>query len=189
MAWKKKAAPKLYSEEMLYEYAIGALARRMRTVAEIKRLMRTRTAHQPDSDALIEAVVGRLKQQRYLNDTNYATMYSVARRDTEKFGRMRVAHELKARGVHSEIVEKTVGESYAAVDEQKLAREFANRKRLKAPKDQKEAARIFRTMARAGFSSRTIVQLLRQWKVEEETLTALEQEREAALESPPEEEA
>ena len=28
-----------YSEDELYEYAVGALARRMRTVAELKRLM------------------------------------------------------------------------------------------------------------------------------------------------------
>ena len=62
----------------------------------------------------------------------------------------------------------------------RLARQFAERKRLQQPKDQKEAARIFRMMARAGFSSRVIVQLLRQWKVEDEALSALEQEREAA---------
>ena len=29
-----------YSEEELYEYGVGALARRMRTVAELKRLLR-----------------------------------------------------------------------------------------------------------------------------------------------------
>jgi regulatory protein len=31
-----------YSEDELYEYAVAALARRMRTVAELKRLMRAR---------------------------------------------------------------------------------------------------------------------------------------------------
>ena len=31
-----------YSEDEMYEYAVGALARRMRTVAELKRLMRAR---------------------------------------------------------------------------------------------------------------------------------------------------
>src|SRR6266513_960925 len=106
MSWKKSPAKKLYTEQTLYDYAIAALARRMRTVAELKRLMRTRAAHQPDCDALVEAVVARLKQQRYLNDTDYASTYSALRRDTEKFGRMRVTQELKARGVHPQIVEK-----------------------------------------------------------------------------------
>ena len=35
-----KRAPKIYDEAMLYEYAVGALSRKMRTVAELKRLMR-----------------------------------------------------------------------------------------------------------------------------------------------------
>jgi len=185
MAWKKSAVKKIYTESGLYEYAVGALGRRMRTVAELKRLLRTRAGHQPDCDGLVEAVTARLKEQRYLNDTNYATAYSTARRDTEKFGRMRVVQDLRARGVHPEVIGKAVGETYGEVDERKLARQFAGRKRLKQPKDQKEAARIFRMMARAGFSTRVIVELLRNWHVEDETLAALEQEREMAEASAP----
>jgi regulatory protein len=40
---------KNYSEDELYEYAVGALARRMRTVAELKRLMRARV-DEPESE-------------------------------------------------------------------------------------------------------------------------------------------
>ena len=176
---------KFYSEDKLYDYAVGALARRMRTVAELKRLMRTRAAHQPNCEALVEAVTARLKEQRYLNDTSYASSYSASRRDNQKFGRIRVTQELKAKGVHPEVIEKTVTETYAEVDEQRLVREFAERKRLTPPSDQKQAARIFRMMARAGFSSRAIVHLLRNWRVEDETLSALEIEREMAELSPP----
>jgi hypothetical protein len=39
-------------------------------------------------------------------------------------------------------------------------------------------------MARAGFSTRVISELLRNWKVEDETLAALEQEREMADTAP-----
>jgi regulatory protein len=185
MAWKKSATKKTYTEATLYEYAVGALGRRMRTVAELKRLMRTRAGHQAECEALVEAVTARLKEQRYLNDSSYAASYSAYRRDTEKFGRIRVAQDLKAKGVHPDVVGKTVTEVYGEIDEAKLAREFAERKRLKQPKDQKEAARIFRMMARAGFSSTIIVKLLRNWKVEDETLSALELEREMAEESSP----
>ena len=180
MAWKKSAVKKIYTEATLYEYALGALGRRMRTVAELKRLMRVRVAEQPEGDALIEAVTARLKERRYLNDSSFALSYSEYRRDTEKFGRIRVVQDLKAKGVHPDVVGKTVAEAYGEVDEQKLAREFVARKRLKKPKDQKEAARTFRMMARAGFSSPIIVKLLRNWNVEDETLSALELEREMA---------
>jgi regulatory protein len=183
MAWKKSSPRKIYTEDTLYEYAIGALGRRMRTVAELKRLMRARAGHQPDCEALVESVTARLKEQRYLNDTTYATSYSASRRDTEKFGRMRVVQDLKAKGVHPDVISKAVGESYSEVDEQTLARQFVERKRLKQPKDQKEAARIFRALARAGFSTRVIVKLLRNWNVEDETLSALEQESEMTEQS------
>lgn len=184
MAWKKSSARKSYTESALYEYAVGALGRRMRTVAELKRLMRTRAGHQPDCDALVEAVTARLKEQRYLNDTSYATSYSAYRRDTEKFGRMRVVQDLKAKGVHPDVIGKAIGETYGEVDEQKLARQFTERKRLKQPNDRKEATRIFRMMVRAGFSTQVIVKVLRNWKVEDETLTALEEEREMAEQTP-----
>jgi regulatory protein len=180
MAWKKSAVKKIYTESALYAYAVGALGRRMRTVAELKRLMRARAGGQPDCEALVEAVTARLKEQRYLNDTSYATSYSAYRRDTEKFGPMRVVQDLKAKGVHPDVIGKAMGETYSEVDEQKLAGEFVARKRLKQPQDQKQAARIFRMMVRAGFSTRVIVKLLRNWNVESETLSALEQEREMA---------
>ena len=140
MAWKKSTVQRTYTEAALYDYAVGALGRRMRTVAELKRLMRARAAHQPDCDALVEAVTARLKEQRYLNDTSYASSYSASRRDNEKFGRIRVVQELKAKGVHPEVIEKTVTETYGEVDEQKLVREFAERKRLK-PARRSEAGR------------------------------------------------
>ena len=44
----------------------------MRTVAEIKRLMRRRVGDQPHGELLVEVVVARLKQYKYLNDTSYA---------------------------------------------------------------------------------------------------------------------
>jgi len=173
----KKRAEKTYDEQSLYEYAVGALGRKMRTVAELKRLMRTRVMRQPNGDDLIETVVRRLKDQRYLNDTSYAATYSSYRQQNEKFGRIRVVQDLKAKGVHGDVIDKAVTAAYSGVSEEKLAREFLQRKRLRKPEDQKQAARIFRTMARAGFTTRTITSILRKWDVDDETVSLLEQER------------
>jgi regulatory protein len=178
MAWRKSGPKKSYDEDSLYNYAVFMLGRRMRTVAELKRLMRGRAGHQPDCEMLVEAVTARLKQQRYLNDTQYAATYSSLRRDNEKFGRIRVVRELRARGVHPEVIEKTVADTYGEMDERQLLRQYAERKRLAPPTGPKDAARLFRKMARAGFSTRAILQWLRQGPVEEEVLSGLEQERE-----------
>src|SRR5512142_702868 len=177
MAFHRTRAKKTYDEGSLYDYAVGALSRKMRTVAEIKRLMRERVRAQSNGQELIETVVERLKQQRYLNDTQYATSYSQYRQENEKFGRMRVVQDLKAKGVHSDVIEKTVGAVYSGINEEKLAREFLQKKRAKKPKNQKESARLFRMLVRAGFSSRAIIKVLKSWDVEDETLSALEQER------------
>src|SRR3954466_10151593 len=168
----------------------------MRTVAELKRLLRQKNVA-GDKDAAIEAVVLKLKEQKYLNDSQYAAMYSTIRRDGAKHGKQRVVTDLKARGVHGEVIEKAVSEAYSEVNEEKLAREHIARKRLKPPtklktrsatdsrvprdinalkQRQKETARIFRTLVRAGFRSATIFKVLKNWDVEDEMLTALEEE-------------
>lgn len=169
---------KTYSEDELYEYAVGALARRMRTVAELKRLMRARI-EEPESEygvTLVELVIRRLKDQGYLNDSQYAAYYSSMRRDNQKVGRMRVITELKTRGVHGTIIEKAVEDAYVGVNEEKQARDYLHKKRLEKPRDQREAARIFRQLVRAGFAGKTIFKILKKWDVDDDTLSALEDE-------------
>lgn len=169
---------KTYSELELYEYAVGALARRMRTVAELKRLMRARI-EEPESEyseTLVELVIRRLKDQGYLNDSNYAAYYSSMRRDNQKVGRMRVITELKTRGVHGSIIDKAIEHAYEGVNEEKQAREYLRKKRMEKPKDQKQAARIFRQLMRAGFQGKTVFTILKKWDVDDEVLTALEDE-------------
>ncbi|MGA2100260.1 MAG: regulatory protein RecX [Candidatus Sulfotelmatobacter sp.] len=150
----------------------------MRTVAELKRLMRVRI-EEPQSEygeTLVELVIRRLKDQGYLNDSKYAAYYSSMRRDNQKLGRRRVITELKTRGVHAEVIEKAVETAYDGVSEEKQAREYLRKKRLQKPKDQKQTARIFRQLARAGFGTKVIFTILKKWAVDDETLTALEGE-------------
>src|ERR1700694_1098484 len=169
---------KTYTEDQLYEYAVGALARRMRTVAELRRLMRARVeeAESEYGQTLIELVIRRLKDQGYLNDSQYAASYSSLRRDNQKFGRIRVITELKTRGVHADLIDKAVISAYEGVREEKQARDYLRRKRLQKPKDRKQVARVFRQLARAGFGTKTIMTILKKWDVDDDTLSALESE-------------
>lgn len=168
---------RIYTEEELYEYAVGALARRMRTVAELKRLLRQKVPADSElGQTLVELIIRRLKDQGYLNDAKYAAAYSSLRRDNEKFGRMRVVTDLKVKGVHGDVIDAAVSAAFDEVNEETLARAYLERRRLAKPKDQKQAARIFRQLLRAGFRSKTIFAILKKWDVGEETLTALEGE-------------
>ncbi|HZQ90685.1 MAG TPA: regulatory protein RecX [Terriglobales bacterium] len=167
---------KLADEDVLYDYAVKALGRRMRSVAELKRLLRQRAA--PGSEAVIERVVARLKEYKYLNDSAYAAAYSSYRKENEKFGPRRVISDLKARGVHGDVVRKAVADAFAGTDEEQHAREFLRRKRIARPADDRGAARIFRTLMRAGFSTRAALRVLNKWNVDSEVLSALESEGE-----------
>ena len=116
---------KIFTEEELYEYALGALGRRMRSVAELKRLLRRRVEADTEfGQTLVELIVRRLKDNGLLNDAKYAAAYSSFRRDNEKYGRRRVITDLKAKGVHGEVIEKAVASAYEEVNEEKLARDY-----------------------------------------------------------------
>ena|SRR5271157_1898728 len=167
-----------YSEDELYEYAVAALARRMRTVAELKRMMRARVedVESEYGQTLVELVIRRLKDQGYLNDSQYAASFSSLRRDNQRFGRMRVITDLKAKGVHAAVIETAVDTAFDGVSDEKQARDYLRKKRTAKPKDQKAAARVFRQLARAGFGTKTIFTILKKWDVDDETLSALESE-------------
>jgi len=168
---------KQYTDEnSLYDYAVGALGRRMRTVAELKRLLRGRVPRDEFGNTLVELVILRLKQHKYLNDSQYAAAYSALRRDNEKFGPRRVVTDLKIKGVHADVIEKAIDEAYSGMDEMEMARAFLRRKRTKRPSSDREAAKIFRALMRAGYSTRAAIAVLKKWDVEDEVLTALQEE-------------
>ncbi|MGH9617557.1 MAG: regulatory protein RecX [Acidobacteriaceae bacterium] len=174
---KSKASGKRQREPLdaaaLYEYAVRSLGRKMRTVAELKRLMRTRAEPGEAGEAAMDAVVMRLKELHYLDDTRYAADYTRMRMDNERFGRRRVQQDLIQRGVHQQIIGNTLDAAYSELPEADLARRYIERKRLRRPTNEKETARVVRSLVRAGFSMGTIFPLLKAWKVEDSTLEAV----------------
>src|SRR5947207_15182875 len=103
----------------------------MSSTAEFNRLLRQRVeADTEHGQTLVELIIRRLKDSRYLNDARYAAAYSSFRRDNEKFGRRRVITDLKIKGVHGEVIEKAVGAAYEEINEEQQAREDLCRMRL-----------------------------------------------------------
>jgi regulatory protein len=87
-----------------------------------------------------------------------------------------VVTDLKAKGVHGDLINKAVDAAFDSVNEEKQAREYLRKKRMDKPKNQKQTARIFRQLLRAGFRTTTILMILKNWNVDDDTLTALESE-------------
>ena len=162
------------SEGELYEYAVKALGRRMRSEVELRRLMRQRVELGERGEAAIAAVVTRLKEQRYLDDQSYAETYARLRQENDKLGARRVRRDLAQKGLKAELIEETMDARYGETNEETLARQHLDRKRIKKPENERETARVVRRLVAAGFSTGTIMRILRQWDVPEETVAAVE---------------
>lgn len=169
---KKQPAP--LNESGLYNYAVKALGRRMRTEMELRRLMKARMEHDTDGDALITSVTARLKEHGYLNDQSFAETYARLRQENEKFGQRRVRQDLQQKGIPKDVITEAVDARYGQTDEEALARQHLERKRVRKPANEKETTRILRRLIAAGFSTGVIYKVLRKWDVPDESLAALE---------------
>jgi regulatory protein len=176
MAFARKSAKKKepLNEPGLYDYAIKALGRHMRSEAELRRLMTSVVAPGMLGQAVIAVVLKRLKEHGYLNDASYAETYARLRQENDKLGARRVRQQLRQKGLRSELIEKTLESSYSETNEETLARQHLERKRIKKPTNEKETARVMRRLVAAGFSTGVIYRILRQWDVPDEELTALD---------------
>jgi regulatory protein len=162
------------NEAGLYDYAVRALGRHMRTEAELRRLMARRVEPGERGEAVIAAVLARLKEERYLDDQSFAETYARLRQENEKLGARRVRQDLRQKGVRPELIAETLDARYGETNEEALARAHLERRRIGKPQNEKETARVMRRLVSAGFSTGVIYKILRQWDVPDEALTALD---------------
>jgi regulatory protein len=161
-------------ERGLYDYAVKALGRVMRTEVELRRLMQSRVEPGPRGAAVVAAVVARLKEQKYLDDKSFAETFTRLRQQNEKLGQRSVRRKLAQKGVPRALADEAIEARYAGTSEEALARQFLERKRLKKPANEKDTARILRRLVAAGFSTGVIYKILRQWDVPDDALAALD---------------
>jgi len=172
---RKPAKPRPFLNEAgLYAYAINSLSRAMRSEADLRRLMQRGVEPGEGGEAIIAAVIAKLKENRYLDDQSFAETYARLRQQNEKLGERRVKQDLKQKGIHESLIAETLEARYGQTNEEALAREHLERKRLHKPENEKETARIMRRLVAAGFSTGVIYKILRQWDVSDEALAVLE---------------
>lgn len=161
-------------ESELFDYAVGTLARKMRTVRDLRRLMKPRAHEGSEGERDMDAVVARLIDLKYLSDTRFAQDYTRLRKENQGFGRRRVQQDLAQKGVEKDLAASTLAAAYDDTDEVVLARAYCERKRIKQPSGadaQKQTVRVMNRLMRAGYSSNAIFKLLRSWKLEVPTDT------------------
>ena len=162
------------NEAGLHDYAVKSLGRAMRTESDLRRLMHQRVERGPAGELMIDAVVTRLKEYGYLNDQAFAETYARLRQENEKLGQRNVRQKLQQKGVATATINETLEARYGNTDEEALARQHLERKRIRKPENKKETARVMRRLVSAGFSTGVIYKILRNWDVPDEALSQLD---------------
>ena len=139
--------------------ALGYLARREHSRAELLAKLRRHAAPEDDINALLDDFVKRgwLSEQRLVDQVvNHS----------RRFGAARVLNDLRRRGVDPALVSEAARPLKQG--ELAIARDVWRRKFGVAPVDANERMRQIRFLRNRGFSGATIAQVLRGRSIEEE---------------------
>lgn len=140
-------------ERSLRERALGLLARREHSRAELRRKLLPHAATPEALDALLEDLI----QRKLLSESRFAE--ARAHVMSRKFGAARIEHDLRARGVSEEGAASAARE--ARTTEFERALEIWRRKFGIPALDLKERARQARFLLARGFSTDVINRILR----------------------------
>jgi regulatory protein len=134
------------------------LSYRPRSVFEVK----TKLKEKGFDDEIIENTVARLKELRYLNDSEFAKLWVESRMKARPVGSSLLKKDLREKGIEGEAAEKAIEESSVVYNEFDAALKIAERRlgtfgkihKLKAKK------RINDFLIRRGFKFDTVREVL-----------------------------
>ena len=129
------------------DVAWRALNRRERTVAELARHLAAKRV-EPDA---IEAVVGELCEQGYLDDASYAQRFAEDRRRLDGWGAERIERRLLSLGVDREIVAAAIGVQEPG-EELEAALALLTRRFPEPPQTPRERDRALGVLLRKGYA-------------------------------------
>ncbi len=136
------AARLQHALDLAYRY----LSRRDRTVLEVRRHLESKRVE----PATIEAALGELSGQRYLDDVRYATVFAEDRRNLDGWGVGRIERKLVAAGVPGEVVLEVLGER-TQEEELDAALQILRRKLREPPEDERGRERALALLVRRGY--------------------------------------
>lgn len=145
-------------QQKAWSEALRQVGRRPRTEKELRQYLRRKGYLMP----LIDRIVRRLKEQRYLDDADFAAAWTEQRIYSQKKGRMLIRQELQQKGVCQDMIRHTL-EQVPADDERRLACELALKKWQQTSGD--AAAKKRKTAAflmRRGYSAQIAAVAVRQ---------------------------
>ena len=160
--------------EKLLKKALDLLSKRNYTVLRLKEKLfefykkqiekeELQPATKEDQNKQIKEVLARLKELRYLNDTQYAKDFIENRIALKPKGQYMLKRELRNKGIHPELAERVVEET--EIDEIENAKKALSKKikswQSSPPHKQREKA--LRFLASRGFNLDAIYKAIDSW--------------------------
>src|SRR5688572_1393654 len=145
-------APRLTPEQLrtrTFQRAGKLLAAKARSVAELRESLLERCSDK----AVVETVIGRLREYGYLDDERYAVSYASSKVRQSPVGRRRLEQSLAMKKIDRSVVDEALDQVFAEIPEEVLIdRAIEKRVRLRGrPKTRAEAKSLFDHLLRQGF--------------------------------------
>lgn len=132
-----------------FQRAVKLLAAKPRSIAEL----RERLSERCSSKAVVETVIGRLREYGYLDDERFAFGYASLKVRQQPIGRRRLEQSLAMKKVDRSVADEVLDQVFAETSEEELIdRAIEKRVRVRGlPKTRAEAKKLFDYLLRQGF--------------------------------------
>jgi regulatory protein len=139
---------------------LRARALKLLSMREYSRLeLRQRLLPHVEDEAVLESLLDDLEARQWLSEQRFVEQIVHARQG--KYGSLRLAHELREKGVSTERIAAAL--DTFRQDELEAARAVWQRKFGKLPEDAKERAKQMRFLQSRGFGAEVIRKVLKTW--------------------------
>lgn len=147
------------SFEGFYNKALKFLSYRPRSEKEVKDNLKKKKA----SDSTIDLIIKKLKEQKFLNDSEFTRWWIEQRTLVKPMGKRLIKIELTKKGIEKELIDEVLNNLEEVVhDELAMARDLVERriKKYKGLDRQKIYQRLGGFLSRRGFDYDTIKKVI-----------------------------
>ena len=150
----RRSGPPKYSLPRLQTYALRALGLRIHSREEMRRKL----AAKAGEAEFVDAVMERLDQAGLLDDRQFAVEFARFRAHRRRLGRIRIAAELRQRGVADEFISPALDAALPTEEDEAVLVRRRITKRLESGRavDAKMFRSLYSALLRAGFRSAII---------------------------------
>jgi len=142
-----------------YEAALRYIANRMKTEEEVRKKLKAGFSEQ-----LIGQIIAKLKENSYIDDSNYVTCYIRDRIKFNPMGRLRIKKELQQRGIAKNLIEEN--SEYNTIDEKSLIEDILDTKLSHLDlQDKGDTRKVLGYLSRRGFEYSCINSVLGKRKI------------------------